>query len=316
MLEAFQKVADVDEYWDDSWQGGERFDPRKYDKPEPDLVVLFQTEPSPELFRYWRCPIVAIPMLDSPYSWTTDLCLRTTKSTVIAFGREQAEMYRKKGIRVMPLKYACNLPVSKIPHSGGLRGFFWERGPVRWEHVKKLIGNTQFDAILIKQAPDPGFTSSIISKDDVEKYQLQFVEPWGTKEDYWNLLATCDVYFAPRPTEGIGMGFLEAMTMGLVVVAPDGPTMNEYIEHGKNGILYDLSNPQLATFSFRNEQRARDASHWNEICKTFEYDLEKIVSKTLKQEPSKRPVCRLTLSIINIMRVFRLLIQKKRLQFP
>lgn len=240
MLEAFQRVANVDEYWDDSWQDGAPFDPRQYDKPEPDLVVLFQTEPTPELFRYWRCPIVAIPMLDSPYSWAADLCLKATNSTVIAFGKKQAEMYERKGIRVIRLRYACDPPAQKTPHAGGLRGFFWERGPVRWEHIKKLLGDSPLEALLVKQAPDPNFKASEISDADIEKYRIRFVEPWGSKEDYWKLLSTCDVYFAPRPLEGIGMGYLEAMSMGLVVVAPDGATMNEYIEHGKNGYLYSL----------------------------------------------------------------------------
>jgi glycosyltransferase involved in cell wall biosynthesis len=37
--------------------------------------------------------------------------------------------------------------------------------------------------------------------------------------------------------------------MGLCVVAPDFPTMNEYITHGINGLLYDPKNPSPLDFS-------------------------------------------------------------------
>ena len=41
------------------------------------------------------------------------------------------------------------------------------------------------------------------------------------------------------------MSFLEAMAMGRCVIAPDNPTMNEYIEHGKTGYLYNLSDIKM-----------------------------------------------------------------------
>jgi hypothetical protein len=37
------------------------------------------------------------------------------------------------------------------------------------------------------------------------------------------------------------MSFLEAMAMGKCVVAPNRPTMNDYIRTGHNGILYELN---------------------------------------------------------------------------
>jgi glycosyltransferase involved in cell wall biosynthesis len=319
MLEAFQKVADVDEYWDDSWQGGERFDPRKYDKPEPDLVVLFQTEPTPELFRYWRCPIAAIPMLDSPYSWTADLCLKATRSTVIAFGKKQAAMYRRKGMRVIPLTYACDPPMQKAPHEGGLRGFFWERGPVRWEHVKSLIGDSPLEALLVKQAPDPDYKPSKISAADIEKYRIQFVEPWGSKEDYWKLLSTCDVYFAPRPTEGIGMGYLEAMAMGLVVVAPDGPTMNEYIENGKNGIIFELKQPTRGQ-NLGAELGLAAQTTMQTLLKSFRSDLDNAVINCLQEASTQRNALTATATasakkIISAIRIYQKLSSRIGRQF-
>jgi glycosyltransferase involved in cell wall biosynthesis len=49
------------------------------------------------------------------------------------------------------------------------------------------------------------------------------------------------------------MSFLEAMAMGLCVVAPNAPTMNEYIQNGVNGLLYDPENPKPLDFSRAHE---------------------------------------------------------------
>ena len=56
-----------------------------------------------------------------------------------------------------------------------------------------------------------------------------------------DLLTHQKVFIAPRLAEGIGMSFLEAMAMGCAVIAQDDATMNEYIVHGKTGILVDWS---------------------------------------------------------------------------
>ena len=62
-----------------------------------------------------------------------------------------------------------------------------------------------------------------------------------------------NVYFAPRLEEGIGQTFLEAIRWGRCVVAADNRTINEYIIHGVNGLLYD-------TLSFQRQSISPSAS--------------------------------------------------------
>ena len=57
------------------------------------------------------------------------------------------------------------------------------------------------------------------------------------------------IYVAPREFEGIGMSFLEAMAMGKAVIAVNQPTMNEYIQDGITGYLFDLKNPKPINLS-------------------------------------------------------------------
>jgi glycosyltransferase involved in cell wall biosynthesis len=58
-------------------------------------------------------------------------------------------------------------------------------------------------------------------------------------------LKKSNIYLAPRKIEGIGLSFLEAMAIGMVVVAYDNGTMNEYIKHDYNGYLFDSKDYQI-----------------------------------------------------------------------
>ncbi len=81
--------------------------------------------------------------------------------------------------------------------------------------------------------------------DDIERYRIRSIAGPLPREEHLRLLADCNVFLAPRRLEGIGLSILEAMAMGLAVIAPDRPTMNEYIEHGVTGYLYDPKRPQM-----------------------------------------------------------------------
>jgi glycosyltransferase involved in cell wall biosynthesis len=59
------------------------------------------------------------------------------------------------------------------------------------------------------------------------------------------MAAGFNVFVAPRRFEGIGLSFLEAMARGQVVIAENNATMNEYIVHDVNGLLYEPDRPGL-----------------------------------------------------------------------
>jgi len=135
--------------------------------------------------------------------------------------------------------------------SGGLRGFFWPRTrAIDWPLVKGLVGDTPFERIHLHWTPD--VHGDLPPPPDEAERSIGRVElsSWfRDAEAYRALLAASNVFFASRAAEGIGMSFLEAMAMGLCVVAPRFPTMSEYIEDGVNGLLYDLQRPEALDFS-------------------------------------------------------------------
>ena len=57
------------------------------------------------------------------------------------------------------------------------------------------------------------------------------------RQTYFHTTREANIYIAPRSVEGVGLTFIEALSRGSAVVAYDGPTMNEYIRHKKNGYL-------------------------------------------------------------------------------
>jgi glycosyltransferase involved in cell wall biosynthesis len=98
------------------------------------------------------------------------------------------------------------------------------------------------------------------SQDDIIKYKISFSDWFETQKDYLKIVSDCPIYFAPRESEGIGLSFIEALSLGLCVVAPDAPTMNEYITNGINGILYDPYKPHPISLSDIDHIRERALS--------------------------------------------------------
>ncbi|WP_137124335.1 glycosyltransferase [Roseomonas sp. HF4] len=120
-----------------------------------------------------------------------------------------------------------------------LRGFLWyRRREIPPEATFALTEGTRFESLSIHDAPDPGHEAPFPAAAPPHLGRLVRTAWSADGQAFRDALAGANVFFAPRPLEGIGMSFLEAMARGLCVAAPDAPTMNEYISHGGNGLLY------------------------------------------------------------------------------
>ena len=109
--------------------------------------------------------------------------------------------------------------------------FLWQRHP---GIGLELIKNTFPPECVRKVIYKADFPTEISAPFPIEK-----LEGWIPKEQLLERMAEADFYLAPRPQEGIGFSFLEAMAMGKIVLAHDDATMNEYIEDGKTGYLFN-----------------------------------------------------------------------------
>jgi len=121
--------------------------------------------------------------------------------------------------------------------------FFWNRRKkINVNTVAILIRESSIKNVHIHKVLDPG--NDFIKPDNPREFLYSFSSWYETRKEMLAEIESSAFYIAPREKEGIGMSFLEAMAMGRCVIAPDQVTMNEYIEHGRTGYLYDLKNPK------------------------------------------------------------------------
>lgn len=247
----------VDLFWDEEWKGG-RAVPFSL-VADYDAVIMFQCRcASAELyFRRLHPNVIYIPMLDSfgiaagPVFNMASHWEPFKGCKVINFSSALHGITAAFGLRSLYIRY-YQAPVLSSPPVDGLRGFFWIRheAHVSWPMVRALLGETAFTRLHIHIAPDPGSPAPTLpSEEEMQKYNITTSTWFENKKDLLDILEQSNVYFAPRREEGIGQSFLEAMAGGLCVIAPDNGTMNEYILHGLNGLLYNTERPAPLDFS-------------------------------------------------------------------
>lgn len=211
-----------------------------------EALVFMQIQPRPRLLRALGHPNVTwVPMRDDlRHDASRVRQLQGSGLKFINFCRQSHGVFSARGQPSLALHY-WTAPQPAPRHSGRAhpRLFLWDRGQVQWPQLKRLIGEQPVDGVVLRLAPDPGRTCARPDAADIERYRIQVVEGWLEQADYLALLRDCDIFVAPRRLEGIGMATLEAMGSGQPVIAPDAPTMNEYVVPGRNGWLFDPGQP-------------------------------------------------------------------------
>jgi glycosyltransferase involved in cell wall biosynthesis len=66
----------------------------------------------------------------------------------------------------------------------------------------------------------------------------------GHREDVPNLLAAADLFAFPSLYEGFGGSLVEAMALGLPIVASDVPAIREVVDAGRNALLVHRADPE------------------------------------------------------------------------
>ena len=120
---------------------------------------------------------------------------------------------------------------------------FWNRrNNLNINIIGKLFSKSNVSKIHWHQALDPGQKLVSLRSKYQKHFTVKITKWFETKKEMYDYRDQSSYYFAPRLSEGIGHSFLEAMASGRCVIAPNKPTMNEYIKHGENGLLYNPKN--------------------------------------------------------------------------
>ena len=241
-IEFLQAFGTVSLSWDESWKpGGASAD--LSDAGGYDLVVVFQMEHTAiQAAMLGLRNLVFIPMYDSAKYLNSDQWKTLRSAKVLCFSSYLHEHIQRLGHRYSSyFQYYLNpqlLP--EITDYSSRRGFLWQRRKEpSWYEIAKLLGTCQLDSFTLHCVLDPGEGDAVLPSPEEQKFHNIHISTWFERQnDLYDLLAQSNLYFAPRLDEGIGMSFIEALSMGMPVVANDAPTMNEYIVDGVNGFLY------------------------------------------------------------------------------
>lgn len=242
-LDLLKDKYTIDIYYDTKWQDKKVFDFDSLNNEEYHAIIFWQINYNIKYIRNLKCKnIIYIPMYDdfisntfTPFYWK-----QFNSVKFISFSKTLHDYLTAKGLDSFHVQYFAEIKqnIKKI-YTESLTAFFWYRiEKINWETIKKFITPSSFKKIYIQNHPDPNQKKLQISKEDIEKYNIEIIDWFDSKEEYINIIKSIDVYFTPRIYEGIGLSFLEVMSYGKYIVAFDKPTMNEYIMHNKNGFLY------------------------------------------------------------------------------
>ncbi|MBY0329830.1 MAG: glycosyltransferase, partial [Acetobacteraceae bacterium] len=212
-----------------------------FDERDYDAIFVWQLQEAFALLSGRHPNVTFAPMYDAmfrggAFAWKR----RFSRAKILCF----SWALRQEVMRRAPLHHRVQyFPEPRAAAHGtdrdALRGFFWyRRRDIPPARILSLTAGTRLERLTIHDAPDPGHEAALdLSKPEHVGTLVRTTWSEG-REAFAAALAEANLFFASRPLEGIGMAFLEAMAAGLCVVAPDAPTMNEYISHGSNGLLY------------------------------------------------------------------------------
>ncbi len=260
-----------------------------------DVLVCFQILPDKKFlddsFNYNQG--VFFPMYDhyitnSQKSWES---YREFK--IINFSKTLHEEFLEKGYNSYYIQYFPK-PVDNFEWGNDRSIFFWQRLQfINIKTIEVVFKNIQIEKIHIHKALDP--LQNFVEPENHIKDIVSYSDWFEKSSDKNKIVEESSFYMAPRIYEGIGMSFLEAMAMGRCVIAPDYPTMNEYIQHGITGYLYDYNNVQPIEIS--NIRKIQKAAYEYVVngYKKWEVDKHKIC-EWIKEERKKPKVTIVTVT--------------------
>jgi len=250
-LRHLARFFDIDVFWDYSYRGDKPPDGEYIRRQGYDFVVVWQCVHTFETLKALSGErLIGIPMYDNSGAKPSDMFLPNME--YLSFSSQMHETLLKYGRNSRYIQYFPD--PEKFPdfrrNFSTLRGFFWQRTPaVTWDTIRQLIGDAPLECLHVHIALDADHLK-VPAFPKAWRGMLITLSTWFENQSaYYEMMTSANIYFVPRNTEGIGLSFLEAMAMGMCVVAPDCPTMNEYIKHQENGLLYDRNNPMPLDFS-------------------------------------------------------------------
>lgn len=229
-----------------------------------DIIVLWQMDFLAPLFLGRGLKVVVIPMFDGSWGGPDLHWLFARNAVFINFSLSLHNRIEEMGGRSTLVRYYPEVtPTPCVREDDDVNVFFWRRRPedgIDFDLVDCLVGR-EASSIHIHDAPDDPSQAYRLSRvPKGRKYRLTQSRWFESEADYSAVLSQANVFIAPRNGEGIGMAMVDALARGMVVIASDVPTHNEYIADGINGVLFDLASP--CPVALKGRMRSLSAMAW------------------------------------------------------
>ena len=146
----------------------------------------------------------------------------------------QSERERARGELNIPSKALLVTMVSRLIHS---------KGVLEFAEAARMVKHHHHNVCFLLVGPDDRDSVDRLSPDELEGLS-QSVAWLGERRDIPVILALTHVFVLPSfYREGIPRVLLEASSMGLPIVTTDSPGCREIVEHGVNGFLVPVRDP-------------------------------------------------------------------------
>lgn len=295
----------------------EDFSPESFEKilvTSADLYLVFQYDFIAPFLLSNHKKVLIVPMYDGTGEMAPVHWLSMLDGLFLNFSEVLHKRHISLGLNSVYQKYypdPQNYPRFSNLSSNQQSVFFWERQPVSGLSIDWLAHQINEQAfspqrIHLHQSPDPGQYSkrhpSLVNEIFPSK-KITTSTWFHNKTEFLQNLAKFSIYIAPRKAEGIGFSFIDAMACGMVVMAHDMPTMNEYVVHNVNGIIFDTNLPEFRSIDFE-KLRARSISTFIEGHESWKKFIPQLLSKVSDylEKPNKvvlRPMSPLMASQIS-----------------
>jgi hypothetical protein len=212
-----------------------------------DFLVYFEFLPGRLQLFYPHTRSIYVPMYDnewgSKWRWRR---LALAGIPIVSFCSRVSQFARAHGItRCLDVRFFPD-PAPFIDMAGDPQiVLLWERGQISFETVKALFRPHDLKKVILLRHPEERLSYRPISESDILAYHVDIVDTsFLPFRQYLEVMRPAGTVIAPRKREGIGMAFLEAMAMRKCVIGHQDATMDEYIKHGHNGLLFDADAPR------------------------------------------------------------------------
>jgi hypothetical protein len=208
-----------------------------------DLYVFFQFDFLAYAFIEARKNVVIVPMIDGSASYGIEHWHRLRMSKFVSFSPTLHTFLRLQGIDSFGIQYWPTVQTYEVPKSNTI--YYWPRGHHQYISVQRILDATKnFPDINLKvRSTDEPF--SYLDYSRVQDSRLEIVEV-KDKNEHLSQIKNASIFVAPRPSEGIGHSFLEAMSFGRAVIARKFPSMSNYISDKKTGVFLSRGEKRIS----------------------------------------------------------------------